>query len=76
MSQIDFDVSVPTIKKYAREETKKRNERRRNTLSTNVPDDQVGALPAYLRSRNAAIAEKSSSSKDDEKDIDEIDFRT
>lgn len=77
MSQIDLEASVATIKKYAKEETKKRDERRRNTLSTNIPDGQYGALPAYLRSRNAAIAEvTSSSSNDDEKDIDDIDFRT
>ena len=75
MSQIDLEASVPTIKKYAKEEMKKRNERRRNSLSTNVPDDQVVhfqriSVPEMLPSqRNHRVVEMT-------KDVDEIDFRT
>jgi hypothetical protein len=76
MSNIDLEASVVTIKKYAKEETKKRNQRRRNTLATNIPDHHAGAIPAYLRSRNAAIAEEVVSDQDDDKDIEDIDFRT
>lgn len=48
MSSIDLFATGTSIKRYAQEEVTKRNHRRRNTLTSNVPDNQTGALPAYV----------------------------